>query len=112
MQLKIGEAVGQVDITAETPLLEPSTSSIGTTVTPKQISDLPVNGRNYLDLLQLVPGVAINRQADPEGDNATPVLGNGAEIIIFSLTDIRIKIRSTAVLRHNLIRKRLPNSKF
>ena len=25
--------------------------------------------------MQLVPGVAINRQADPEGDNATPVLG-------------------------------------
>ena len=37
--------------------------------------DLPVNGRNYLDLMQLVPGIAVNRQADPEGDNANPVLG-------------------------------------
>ena len=43
------------------------------TVTPQQIQDLPVNGRNYLDLLQLVPGVAINRQST--GDNANPVLG-------------------------------------
>src|SRR6185295_14721722 len=42
---------------------------------PRQITDLPVNGRNYLDLLQLVPGVAVNRQADPDGDNGNPVLG-------------------------------------
>src|SRR6185436_18115989 len=37
------------------------------------ILDMPVNGRNYLDLMQLVPGVAINRQST--GDNANPVLG-------------------------------------
>ena len=55
------------------PLLEPNASSTGLTVTPKQIQDLPVNGREYLDLLQLVPGVAINRQST--GDNANPVLG-------------------------------------
>ena len=36
---------------------------------------MPINGRNYLDLLQLVPGVALNRQNDPAGDNSTPILG-------------------------------------
>jgi hypothetical protein len=75
VQMQVGGNVGEVDITADAPLLETSTASTGLTVTPRQISDLPVNGRNYLDLLQLVPGVAINRQADPKGDNATPVLG-------------------------------------
>jgi len=50
-------------------------TATGATVTPKQIQDLPVNGRDYLDLLQLVPGTAINRHADPNGDNANPVLG-------------------------------------
>src|SRR5258708_29281082 len=39
---------------------------------------MPLNGRNYLDLMQLVPGVAINRQADSHDDNATPVLGERA----------------------------------
>ena len=39
---------------------------------------MPINGRNYLDLLQLVPGAAINRQADANSDNATPVLGERA----------------------------------
>lgn len=74
-QLQVGGNVGEVNVTADAPLLETSTASTGLTVTPRQIADLPVSGRNYLDLLQLVPGVAINRQADPKGDNATPVLG-------------------------------------
>lgn len=76
VQLKVGDVGGAVvDVTNELPLLEPSVSSSGQTITPRQIVNLPVNGRNYLDLLQLVPGVAINRQADPDGDNAAPVLG-------------------------------------
>jgi outer membrane receptor protein involved in Fe transport len=77
VQLQVGNAVGEVvDVRSdELPLLEPNTSATGTTITPRQISELPVNGRDYLDLLQLVPGVSINRQADPGSDEATPVLG-------------------------------------
>jgi len=77
IQLQVGNAVAEVVNVNENvlPLLEPNASSTGLTVTPQQIQDLPVNGRNYLDLLQLVPGVAINRQADPASDTATPVLG-------------------------------------
>jgi hypothetical protein len=73
IQMQVGNVVGDVNVTSELPLIEPTASSTGATVTPKQIQDLPVNGREYLDLLQLVPGVAINRQSS--GDNANPVLG-------------------------------------
>jgi hypothetical protein len=62
-----------VDVRA--PVIDATTAATGATITPRQITELPVNGRNYLDLLQLVPGVAINRQADPNSDNANPVLG-------------------------------------
>jgi hypothetical protein len=77
IQLQVGDIVGGVaSVSADAlPLLETNASSTGATVTPQQIRDLPVNGRNYLDLLQLIPGVAVNRQADPEGDNGNPVLG-------------------------------------
>jgi len=75
VQMQIGNIVGAVNVTSELPLLEPNASSSGATVTPQQIQDFPVNGREYLDLLQLVPGVAINRQVDPNSDNANPVLG-------------------------------------
>lgn len=75
IQLQVGGNIGEVNVTSEIPLIEPNAASTGLTVTPRQIVELPVNGRNYLDLLQLVPGVAVNRQSDPTGDNATPVLG-------------------------------------
>jgi len=74
-QLDIGQVREEVSVSATEVLLEPSASSTGSVITPRQIVELPVNGRDYLDLLQLVPGVAINRQSDPGSDNATPVLG-------------------------------------
>ncbi|HEX6314224.1 MAG TPA: TonB-dependent receptor, partial [Gemmatimonadaceae bacterium] len=71
LQIEGVEAVVEVS----SPLVDVATSATGATITPRQITELPVNGRNYLDLLQLVPGVAINRHVDPNSDSANPVLG-------------------------------------
>src|SRR5258708_248727 len=76
--LKIGSRVDPVEVFGPAPLLESVSSSSGSTITPAQIEQMPINGRNYLDLLQLVPGVAINRQADQGSDTATPILGDRA----------------------------------
>jgi outer membrane receptor for ferrienterochelin and colicin len=73
--LQVGTASQTVEVDSAVPLLETTISSSGTTITPQQIMDMPINGRNYLDLLQLVPGVSLNRQNDPAGDNSTPILG-------------------------------------
>ena len=76
VQVKVGNVGEVVNVSTEAqPLLEPNASSTGATIMPRQITELPVNGRNYLDLLQLVPGVAINRQANTGSDNSNPVLG-------------------------------------
>jgi Carboxypeptidase regulatory-like domain/TonB dependent receptor/TonB-dependent Receptor Plug Domain len=75
VSLEVGTVEQKVEVPAAPPLLETTSSSEGATVLPEQIENMPINGRNYLDLLQLVPGVAINRQADANNDNATPVLG-------------------------------------
>jgi hypothetical protein len=75
VELEVGQIQERVEVSAELPLLETNSSSTGTTILPQDIVNMPINGRNYLDLLQLVPGVAINRQADLLSDNATPVLG-------------------------------------
>jgi Carboxypeptidase regulatory-like domain/TonB dependent receptor-like, beta-barrel len=76
VKLQVGGVGGTVNVAADVlPLLEKNASSTGATIMPRQIRELPVNGRDYLDLLQLVPGVAINRQVDPGTDNANPVLG-------------------------------------
>ena len=71
LQVEGVETVVEVSV----PLVDATTSTTGATITPRQITELPVNGRNYLDLLQLVPGVAINRQVDPDNDRSNPVLG-------------------------------------
>jgi len=81
--LQVGSTNQTVEVHSETPLLETTTSSTGSTITPQQIQDMPLNGRNYLDLLQLVPGVAVNRQNDPNGDAAAPILGERAGNTLF-----------------------------
>jgi hypothetical protein len=78
VQLEVGGVTSQINVTAEAVLIDPTTAATGGTVTPQQIQDMPVNGRNYLDLMQLVPGAVINRQANVGSDNSTPVLGERA----------------------------------
>jgi hypothetical protein len=75
IKMSIASASSEVTVTATSPILETTSSSTGSTITPRQIEDMPINGRNYLDLMQLVPGVAVNRQADSGSDAATPILG-------------------------------------
>ena len=77
-RLDVGSSHDQVEVSGELPLLETESSAQSTTIMPREIEDMPINGRNYLDLLQLVPGVTINRQADANSDNATPILGERA----------------------------------
>lgn len=75
INLQVGTVQQTVEVSSAIPLVDATVSSTGVTIEPKQIEDMPINGRNYLDLLQLVPGVALNRQSDPAGDNSTPILG-------------------------------------
>src|SRR5277367_4502992 len=55
--LKAGDSNVVVTITAEIPLLDTTSSSLGGTLSNKEINELPLNGRNYENLLQLRPGV-------------------------------------------------------
>jgi Carboxypeptidase regulatory-like domain/TonB dependent receptor-like, beta-barrel len=45
-----------VTVTAEAPLLNVTTSSLGGNVDPTQVQELPVNGRNWMALALLAPG--------------------------------------------------------
>jgi len=75
IQLEVGSSHEQVEVSGDIPLLETQTSAQSTTIMPRDITDIPINGRNYLDLMQLVPGVEVNRAADTGTDNAVSVLG-------------------------------------
>ena len=55
--LEVGQMTESVKIEASTPLLQTSSSELGTTVTSEQIKALPLNGRNFVNLTRTVPGV-------------------------------------------------------
>jgi hypothetical protein len=56
--LKVGNVSQTVSVDASTVQVDTATTSLGTTITSSQILSMPLNGRSYLDLLGLQPGVA------------------------------------------------------
>jgi hypothetical protein len=57
--LEVGETRETVSVEAAAVLLDAATSTIGTTVESRQIAELPLNGRNPIDLLGLSAGIRI-----------------------------------------------------
>lgn len=62
--LRVGATSEQVEISARAPIIEASTASIGQTIENKAVTDLPLNGRNYLQLAKLSAGVLEPKQGD------------------------------------------------
>jgi carboxypeptidase family protein/TonB-dependent receptor-like protein len=49
-----------VTVTGEAPLVNTTTSTVGSNIDPRQMSELPLNGRNWMDLSLLAPGARRN----------------------------------------------------
>ncbi len=56
--LSVGSANQEVTVEATTAQLEVSNADLGTVIATKQVNDLPLNGRNFTQLLSLTPGVS------------------------------------------------------
>ena len=56
-RLEVGTVSETVTVAAASPLVQTSTSELGTTVGEEQIQTLPLNGRNFVNLTRTVPGV-------------------------------------------------------
>lgn len=57
LSLPTGDVKETVVVSDEVPLVNTTSSTLGGTLSNKEINDLPLNGRNYENLLQLRPGV-------------------------------------------------------
>ena len=55
--LQVGETAQTVTVQAEVPQVETTNSSVGSLVEPTQMRELPLNGRNFEQLMTLSPGV-------------------------------------------------------
>ena len=63
-----------VTVTGEAPLVNTTSSQLGGNIDPRQMQELPVLGRNFLDLALLAPGNRANH-TDPGGLPVSTALG-------------------------------------
>jgi carboxypeptidase family protein len=66
LQLAPSTVQESVTVTADAPLVETTRSSQASNIDPRQLSELPVNGRNWLDLTMLAAGSRINTVASDD----------------------------------------------
>jgi hypothetical protein len=66
---------------ADAPLIETARTQVAETVAPEEIDALPLNGRNYLDLAALAPGVTrTNPVANQRFPETSAVAGTGLSV--------------------------------
>ena len=71
-KLAPGAATTTVEVTSAAPLVNTSNATIGSVIQGEQVTDLPLNGRNFTGLALLTPGVTRGSY----GDAASGVNGN------------------------------------
>lgn len=71
IRLDVGAISESVTVSAEAPLLQSSTSELGTVIAEKALKELPLNGRNFTQLLILTPGITPISSAQGSGISAT-----------------------------------------
>ena len=82
--LQVGEAASEVTISAAVTSVETKDVTIGKVIENRALTDLPLNGRNYMQLTTLVPGsvpsIGYAEPGNPQipgGVNATPQVNGG-----------------------------------
>src|SRR5271156_111680 len=103
-KLEIGSSDQTVTVTGQAPALQSDSSVLTATVTEKAVQDLPLNGRNYINLAQITPGanegppngltsgsrpddrrqtssISVNGQSDVINDEMVDGLDNNERII-------------------------------
>ncbi len=55
-QLPLGDVKETVEVTAEPPAIQSDSAALGTLVNQRAVQDLPLNGRNYVNLVRLAAG--------------------------------------------------------
>src|SRR5262249_42121456 len=78
--LQVGDVTQTVEVTGETPLLQPESSSLGQVVEQRKTNELPLNGRNIFNLTSIAPSVV------PQGNSyGTPVGKNPFDFANFQV---------------------------
>jgi hypothetical protein len=81
IRLDVVGVSAQVNIGSDMPMVETVRTQITETIRPREINELPLNGRNYLDLALLVPAVSpTNTGSNQRFAETSAVPGQGLSI--------------------------------
>ena len=69
ISMQIGDVTQSVEVQATAPLLQTENASLSQVVNTRSVEELPVNGRNIMNLTEVVPGVV--PQGTTSGDAVT-----------------------------------------
>src|SRR5215831_11661694 len=58
LKLDVGDITESVQVQAAVPLVQADSSELGATVNETQVKELPLNGRDFVQLTRLIPGVS------------------------------------------------------
>ena len=67
-QMGVGGVQETVTVTGEAPLLDLTESSMGGNIDPRQMAELPLQGRNWMELALLAPGARVNAITNAPSD--------------------------------------------
>jgi outer membrane receptor protein involved in Fe transport len=97
IELQVGAVTETVEVSATAALLSSENSTVGTVIENKRIVELPLNGRNYLQLVALAPNVSYgfpsagqagSRQGGVRSDMSISVAGQRAQYNRYTLDGV------------------------
>ncbi len=77
VQLQVGEITNEVIITSEAPLVQTETSERSSVISGREITELPLSGRNFTQLATLTPGVVRSSNVGVGGGPEARSFNNG-----------------------------------
>ncbi|MSO19231.1 MAG: hypothetical protein EXQ56_02020 [Acidobacteria bacterium] len=80
--LAVGSVAEAVTITGEAPLIETTSGAVGGLVNEQRVQELPLNGRNFNELVLLQAGINVHKQTSSTSSTGTGLVfsSNGAPI--------------------------------
>src|SRR5467141_4903576 len=85
--LQPGSTTETITITEEVPMVDTTSTSLGGTISNEIINDLPLNGRNYQNLISLRPGTSIYPGGVPWTQTTNGIRPEDTSFLVDGVTD-------------------------
>jgi len=86
-ELAVGKITDTVDLIGDMPLVDTETSKVDAVINDRTVENLPLNGRNFLELALLTPGNSLAPNFDPTKTNTVVIssagqVGRGGNVMV------------------------------